>query len=257
MDILRKELDEIYHSQSLEEEILPADAFETAKSEACVSVKITDGCAVVTDIYSDYCYVYSGAFGKLMGYRDRHISSFETASSDEDVIYERIHPEDLVDKRFLEYEFFKLTDNRGAEEKMKYIAKCRIRMKDEEGDYRYVDNTTQLLHLSPAGKIWLILCTYSLSTNLILKEGIDPAIINTFTGEVIPYSFGSKRKQILSQREKEILLLIRDGKPSKQIADILGISINTVNRHRQNILEKLSVGNSVEAVSAATLMNLL
>lgn len=44
--------------------------------------------------------------------------------------------------------------------------------------------------------------------------------------------------------------MIHSGKPSKQIAAILGISVYTVNRHRQNILAKLSVGNSIEAITA-------
>lgn len=70
-------------------------------------------------------------------------------------------------------------------------------------------------------------------------------------------AFSDMKKQILSAREKEILRLIMDGKPSKQIADLLNISIHTVNRHRQNILEKLSVGNSVEAIMAAKAMKLI
>ncbi len=76
-------------------------------------------------------------------------------------------------------------------------------------------------------------------------------------GEIIALSFGEKRKRILTEREKEILHLIKDGKPSKIIADLLDISIHTVNRHRQNIIEKLSVGNSIEAITAATAMKLL
>ena len=49
----------------------------------------------------------------------------------------------------------------------------------------------------------------------------------------------------------------RKGLSSKEIAAALYISVNTVNRHRQNILEKLSVGNSIEACRAAELMKLL
>ena len=56
---------------------------------------------------------------------------------------------------------------------------------------------------------------------------------------------------------QEILHLIREGRSSKQIADVLDISIHTVNRHRHNILEKLSVGNSHEAITAASAMRLL
>ena len=51
--------------------------------------------------------------------------------------------------------------------------------------------------------------------------------------------------------------LIQQGRASKQIAAALGISVNTVNRHRQNIISKLSVGNSVEAITAAKAMRLL
>ena len=69
--------------------------------------------------------------------------------------------------------------------------------------------------------------------------------------------FKERRQNLLTDREKEILRLIKDGKSSKMIAGELGISINTVNRHRQNILEKLSVANSFEAISAAESMRLL
>ena len=62
---------------------------------------------------------------------------------------------------------------------------------------------------------------------------------------------------MVKEREKEILRCIRKGLSSKEIAAALYISVNTVNRHRQNILEKLSVGNSIEACRAAELMKLL
>ncbi len=38
---------------------------------------------------------------------------------------------------------------------------------------------------------------------------------------------------------------------------MLNISKNTVDRHRQNILEKLSVANTYEAIAAAEAMSLL
>ena len=57
--------------------------------------------------------------------------------------------------------------------------------------------------------------------------------------------------------KKQILNLIRAGLLSKEIAAELCISVNTVSRHRQNILQKLSVGNSMEAVNAAIAMGLL
>lgn len=256
MDILRKELDGIYSAQRLGEERLPTDDVETVKKMAEGIVMVKNGCAVVTDASCDSCHVYPGAFGTLMGFADNnHVLEFD--SSDEDVIYNLIHPEDLVDKRFLEYEFFKLADSVAPDDKLSYKATCRLRMKDRNGQYRYIDNSTQVIRLSPAGKIWLILCMYDLSPIRDTTPGISPCIVNTKSGEIRELSFDAKRSHLLSEREKEILLLIKEGKPSKQIADRLGISVHTVNRHRQNIIAKLSVGNSIEAITAAIAMKLL
>ena len=76
-------------------------------------------------------------------------------------------------------------------------------------------------------------------------------------GEVEMLFLLDEHRSILSEREKEILRCIRKGLSSKEIANFFCISVNTVNRHRQNILEKLSVGNSIEACRAAELMKLL
>ena len=61
----------------------------------------------------------------------------------------------------------------------------------------------------------------------------------------------------MTDREKEILYLIENGKMSKEISDILSISKNTVDRHRQNILEKLHVKNSLEACRLSKMMGIL
>ena len=50
----------------------------------------------------------------------------------------------------------------------------------------------------------------------------------------------------LTPREQEILKLIAEAYPSKTIAQILTISVKTVERHRANILEKLGMRDRVE-----------
>jgi DNA-binding NarL/FixJ family response regulator len=45
----------------------------------------------------------------------------------------------------------------------------------------------------------------------------------------------------LSSREVEVLQLIAEGKANKQSADVLRISIKTVEKHRQNVMEKLHI----------------
>ena len=46
---------------------------------------------------------------------------------------------------------------------------------------------------------------------------------------------------VLSAREREVLDLIAEGRSSKEIAGILGISVKTVSFHRENIKRKLGV----------------
>ncbi len=257
MDILRKELDLFYESQNLSQEKLDPNILCHSKQQVMISSEVDNNCRVITDAALDHCFIFGGSFGCHLGISNSNNFECELNSSDEDIIYNRIHPEDLVDKRMLEYEYFKFIDRQPVEKKINFKATCRIRIKNKDGIYIYVDNSTQVLQLSPNGKVWLILCCYNFSPNQKAQYGITPAIINFAEGEVKEVNLTEKRKQILTDREKEILQLIKEGKLSKQIADILGISVNTVNRHRQNVLEKLSVGNSVEAVMAATLMNLL
>lgn len=257
MDVLRKELNQIYFSQHLEDETLDAADLDVCKTSAAALASATNVCCVITDASRDYCYLFGGEIASLLGIAKHPREYREIASSDEDVIYNSLHPEDLVEKRMLEYEYFKFVDALPAEEKLQYKASCRIRIKDRDGVYRVFDNSTTIMRPSPAGKIWLILCCYDLSPSQDNGNMISPCIINCHSGQIISLSFSGRKKQILTQREKEILQLIRQGKPSKQIADALGISIHTVNRHRQNILERLSVGNSVEAITAATSMGIL
>ena len=51
---------------------------------------------------------------------------------------------------------------------------------------------------------------------------------------------------VLTPRELQVLKLIAEAHTSKQIADELVISIKTVERHRQNILDKLGMSDRVE-----------
>lgn len=257
MDVLRKELNAFYESQDLHAEQLDLSILTECRNKVATAVEIESDCRVITDASADVCYIFGGKFSLLMGLSG-HMPYFKAiSSSDEDEIYERIHPEDLVDKRMLEYEFFKFVDSLPAALKLNYKASCRIRLKDNQDKYLYVENNTRILKLSPKGMVWLILCCYDLSPAQGGSEGIAPRIIDCSTGEINEIQLSERRSGILTKREKEILALIKEGKPSKQIAAILEISQHTVNRHRQNILEKLSVGNSVEAVAAASLMRLL
>ena len=62
---------------------------------------------------------------------------------------------------------------------------------------------------------------------------------------------------VLTEREEEVVKLIAEGHPSKQIADQLTINVKTVERHRANILEKLGMRDRTELTRYAIRIGLI
>ncbi len=60
-----------------------------------------------------------------------------------------------------------------------------------------------------------------------------------------------KRHSELSPREREVLQLLAEGRVRKEIAGILGISVKTVEFHKQRITEKLGVHSTAELTAYA------
>jgi DNA-binding NarL/FixJ family response regulator len=60
--------------------------------------------------------------------------------------------------------------------------------------------------------------------------------------------------RVLTTRETEVLKLIAEGYKNRQIADLLGISVKTVERHRANLMKKLDL-HSGAALTAFALEN--
>lgn len=73
----------------------------------------------------------------------------------------------------------------------------------------------------------------------------------------IAYQSEIANRQILSDRELEVLECLADGQTTGQIAAKLYISDNTVKTHVRHILEKLEASNRTEAVSKAIALGLI
>ena len=66
-----------------------------------------------------------------------------------------------------------------------------------------------------------------------------------------------QQNDIISNREKEILQLIAQGKDTDNIAEMLFISRNTVNNHRQNMIDKFSVKDTTALVELAKICHII
>jgi two-component system response regulator DctR len=56
------------------------------------------------------------------------------------------------------------------------------------------------------------------------------------------------RMATLTDREREIMALLIEGKTNKEVSLALGVSVPTVDKHRWKVLEKMDVQNTVELV---------
>ncbi|WP_351231586.1 response regulator transcription factor [Streptomyces sp. NPDC002133] len=61
----------------------------------------------------------------------------------------------------------------------------------------------------------------------------------------------------ITDREEEILKLVAEGNTSQEIADLLVISVKTVERHRANLLEKLGMKDRLELTRYAIRVGLI
>ncbi|MCE2929466.1 MAG: LuxR C-terminal-related transcriptional regulator [Candidatus Caenarcaniphilales bacterium] len=63
--------------------------------------------------------------------------------------------------------------------------------------------------------------------------------------------FIDKNRNSLSQRELEVLSLVKEGLKNPEIAESLGLSIKTIENHIRSILLKLDAKNRTDAVILA------
>ena len=77
------------------------------------------------------------------------------------------------------------------------------------------------------------------------KTYLDPAVASTVVKEYVGLSSGAHRSSFsaLSPREREVLQLIAEGVPTKQMASGLKVSVKTIETHRKKIMEKLGIGS--------------
>jgi two-component system, NarL family, response regulator NreC len=67
----------------------------------------------------------------------------------------------------------------------------------------------------------------------------------------------STRYELLSDREREILVLLAEGDSLKEVASLLNLSVKTVDAHKYNIMRKLDVHDRTELIRFAIRQKLI
>lgn len=235
----------------LDEEALDVEDY---KKMAAVYVSVEQCVAVLSDFQADCSYIYAGNFGKFFGLPSGDLF---IDSAFEDCIFDKLNSQDVTERHTLELHFFQYLKNLPDEEYRNYSTFSRLRSSDEKS-LNYINHRTMYLKRSPNGSILFALCLYAPSTNSEFRKGIEGKIVNIKTGEtIVSEKYKPYTESLLSKRELEILTHVAKGSNSDQIADFLNISVYTVRRHRQNIIQKMQVANTTEALKTAFVMGLI
>jgi len=247
-------LDQIFSFQDFE--VDNADYLEFEKKVYFLErlAEVENGSVIVLDLYQK----------KYIFLRSRYIEPFNNPLIDHDpqdpMYYSQfIHPDDLpivMDSYKKAFTFFL---SRPEEERKDYKLIQNFRQRDKYGKYLNLILQLVVLELDKKGNIWLALILDDLLPDKISFEGVNRRLINLKTGKICLFKneLEPNKKTILSTREVEVLGLVSKGFASKEIADKLFLSVNTVNNHRQNILEKVKASNTSEAVNYARNLGLL
>jgi len=83
---------------------------------------------------------------------------------------------------------------------------------------------------------------------------LHPVVASTLVQDYLRLARSGAEKESfdgLTPRQQEVLTLIAEGLPNREIAERLGISVKTVERHRENIMERLNLHSRTDLVKYA------
>lgn len=91
---------------------------------------------------------------------------------------------------------------------------------------------------------------------VFLYPSLASRLVQTYLGQS-PEEEENETLDKLTPREKEVLTLIAEGLTNPEIAEKLVISVKTVDRHRENIMQKLNLHSRVDLVKYAIKQGLI
>jgi DNA-binding CsgD family transcriptional regulator len=199
-----------------------------------------------------------GAVNKLTPYESQDLIKFNTHD-----YFSFFYPDDLKHTMTFLSKAFEVLFSLNIEERKNYNITIYTRIKNGEGHYVWNSLQYPALYFDENGAMLYGLVLYT-NIHHLMKPNAQPMLTildssnkskqiftcySPDTQEVIEKNYPS-----LNHREREIIALLSQGKVSKEISDILGISKSTVDNYRQGLLKKFDVKSSAELVIKALIL---
>ena len=176
--------------------------------------------------------------------------------------WSRMHPSDveLWLKALNELMVYTLTEL-DIDERKRMSYTWNYRLKNLEGKYLNIIQNTTPLEFDVTGKPIIGLAHYTVLDSKIKlpisatakylndQNEYETKYFNNFSQKLLDYS--------ISNRERDIVRLLVLNHSSKDIAEKLNISSNTVDTHRRNILKKLNISSTGELIGMLKMNKML
>ncbi|ROT17116.1 LuxR family transcriptional regulator [Muribaculaceae bacterium Isolate-105 (HZI)] len=223
--------------------------FEEAMTQARSLATLENVVAVISDMTRNESRIIAGGFAKALG-----LDGYEHENSIwESRILSMMTEEQQEAKVIAELRFYHLMRHLPKARRQQHCLISRLRMHTHDDRWVDVMHRMYYVHDPACDNVLYAICLYG---PMMFDFKGSSYMVDMTTGireELSAEANGA----VLSRRERQVLSLIDEGMKSVEIARRLNISVHTVSRHRQEILAKLQVKNSIEACRRAKAMKLI
>jgi DNA-binding CsgD family transcriptional regulator len=168
-------------------------------------------------------------------------------------IVDRIHPEDFshyilssqIRTAFFSNEIKTININQ-------FNQSIFFRIRVKTGDFKIINQQSIVIEIKQNGQIQKSLIIHTVLENIYpSKKNILKLVFQQEKPKVYPLVLSKSQKSTfeISKRELEIIQLIYAGFENLEISKKLFISLNTVKKHRSNILKKSSCNNTAQLLN--------
>ena len=190
----------------------------------------------------DHLIVREGFRGLLKGERDIEIVGEAETGRQAVQLAKKLRPAVVV----MDIAMPQLNGLEATRQILKALPATKVIMLSAHADDAYVEQA------SAAGSVGYVIKQASSHTlceairavqkgNTYFSPSIDRRLQHQYEKSSTRNGRARKRTANLSSREVEVLQLIAEGKANKETAAELGISIKTVEKHRQHLMQKLNI----------------
>jgi len=203
----------------------------------------------------DYYYMVFNPPEMVIEFVSEHITNILGYQPEEftlDMLMTIIHPEDLPYFMDFEATVTRFWSQLPPDKVMKYKSRYDYRIRKKNGDYTRILQQIVTIQSDEEGAVFR---TFVVHTDISYLK-TDNRMVLSFIGlegepsyiDVKPIQKFSPSKSIFTSREREIVQYLSQGKTSREIAEALHISPQTVATHRKNIFKKTGTSSVVQLV---------